>query len=93
MPFKTLGTLTGRGRLLGNEDYEFGTVDYRLEAFTTTHLKSGRGEIHAEPAQLFDAIKAPKAFLELESGVRLPIVLTSAVARVAAFRTGPVPGF
>jgi hypothetical protein len=94
MPFKKLGSLIGRGRLLGREDYEFGPVQYRLDAFMTTRLKAGTGQLVAHPASLFDAVKAPQTFLELDSGERVQIVLTSAVARRAEFRTnGPIPGF
>jgi hypothetical protein len=94
MAFTKLGSLSGRGRLLGREDYEFGPVEYRLDAFKTTHLKSGIGQLVAEPTQLLDALKAPKTFLELADGDCIEVVLTSTIARTAHFKTtGPVPGF
>lgn len=94
MVFKRLASLSGKGRLLGREEHQFGAVDYSLEVFATTHLKAGTGSLAAVPPTIVDAFHAPQIFLELETGERVEIVITGASALRADFKTsGPVPGY
>ena len=71
-----LGTLHGKGTLLGGEGRQLGQVVYEIDGYLVDGAKSANGQIEAERCMLDEAFRAQDATIVLDSGRCIQVILS-----------------